>query len=218
MLVDIVRQEAQTLLALTNAQTPLLGGDNEGLDRLDQGTGFEGATPRRSVTATPNPMLTPRHSSAGTPAGSHQNALVVRDNFGINESATLTPVTATPSHEERYQVVINTHMNSLLYNSLFLFQEQIKHQLAQGLASLPAPKNDFVIVVPEEEEEEEDIPDGVELSAEDAAERDRKIQEQIEEEGIDLSTSDLYCIKFNAILNRKSTSPSTKPSPEIRIT
>lgn len=138
---------------MTNAQTPLLGGDNDGLDRMESGTGFDGATPRKAITATPHPMV----STPSTP-GFKQPASVRRDNFGINSS-----VTSTPLHEEKMQLSL------------------LKQKLALGLASLPAPKNDFVLVIPEEEEEEEE--EEVVLNEEDAAERDRRIQEQIEEEG-----------------------------------
>ncbi|KAJ9089547.1 Pre-mRNA-splicing factor cef1 [Entomophthora muscae] len=152
--VDTVLQEAQNQLAMTNAQTPLLGGDNDGLDRMDTGTGFDGATPRKAITSTPHPMV----STPSSTPGFKQPASVRRDNFGINSS-----VASTPLHEEK------------------LTMSLLKQKLAVGLANLPAPKNDFVLVIPEEEEEEEDLEEAV-LNEEDAAERDRRIQEQIEEE------------------------------------
>lgn len=162
--VDLIKQEAQNLLALTNAQTPLLGGDNDGLENLNQGLGFDGATPRRAAIATPNTMLTPYRTDASkTPRDTSKlTNSVIRDNFGINNSNAMTPVTATPSLDEKVQMA------------------QLKHQLAQGLASLPAPKNDFVLVIPDEEEEDEEVEEV--MTEEDAAERDRKMREQIEEE------------------------------------
>lgn len=164
--VDLIKQEAQNLLALTNAQTPLLGEDNDGLENLNQGLGFDGATPRRAAIATPNTMLTPyRADGSATPRDSAASKLtnsVIRDNFGINNSSTMTPVTVTPSQDEKLQMV------------------QFKHQLAQGLASLPAPKNDFVLVIPDDEDDDEELEE--DITEEDAAERDRKIREQIEEE------------------------------------
>ena len=46
-------QEAQTLLALQNVDTPLKGGENTPM----HDTSFEGATPRRNVMPTPNKVL-----------------------------------------------------------------------------------------------------------------------------------------------------------------
>ncbi|RCH85330.1 Pre-mRNA-splicing factor cef1 [Rhizopus stolonifer] len=53
---DNLMVEARNLIALSNAQTPLLGGENTA---LSQGTGFEGATPKAAPVQTPNPMATP---------------------------------------------------------------------------------------------------------------------------------------------------------------
>lgn len=66
---DKLMIEARNLIALSNAQTPLLGGENA---ELAQGTGFDGATPNRSAVQTPNPMATPLRSgpSITTPFGS----------------------------------------------------------------------------------------------------------------------------------------------------
>lgn len=64
-------------------------------------------------------------------------------------------------------------------------------QLRAGLSNLPAPKNDFEIVLPEIEmqEDKEDDMKGIE---EDASERDKKIKAQLEEEG--------YNLKFSGIV------------------
>ncbi|CAO3607013.1 unnamed protein product [Mucor hiemalis] len=53
---DNLMIEARNLIALSNAQTPLLGGENSS---LLEGTGFAGATPRHAPIQTPNPMATP---------------------------------------------------------------------------------------------------------------------------------------------------------------
>jgi pre-mRNA-splicing factor CDC5/CEF1 len=66
---DIIMQEARNMIALTAGQTPLFGGENP---ELEEGTGFEGSTPKRQkVTATPSSL------SLATPGGA-------------------TPMTATP--------------------------------------------------------------------------------------------------------------------------
>lgn len=53
---DNLMIEARNLIALSSAQTPLLGGENTS---LLEGTGFAGATPRHAPIQTPNPMATP---------------------------------------------------------------------------------------------------------------------------------------------------------------
>ncbi|KAI9491325.1 pre-mRNA splicing factor component-domain-containing protein [Zychaea mexicana] len=56
---DNLVMEARNLRALTETQTPLLGGENTPM-RASQGTGFDGVTPRSNDIQTPNPLLTPR--------------------------------------------------------------------------------------------------------------------------------------------------------------
>ena len=55
-------------------------------------------------------------------------------------------------------------------------------QLRAGLSNLPAPKNDFEIVLPDVEihEDQRDDTRGIE---DDASDRDKKIKAQLEEEG-----------------------------------
>jgi pre-mRNA-splicing factor CDC5/CEF1 len=60
ILDDNLMIEARNLIALSNAQTPLLGGENTS---LASGTGFEGATPKHMAIQTPNPMATPMRGS-----------------------------------------------------------------------------------------------------------------------------------------------------------
>ncbi|KAL7752780.1 Pre-mRNA-splicing factor cef1 [Sorochytrium milnesiophthora] len=136
--VDTVRQEARNLLAMKNMQTPLLGEESTPL-HSSGGTGFDGITPRRAVAQTPNAMLlqmTPRGgaSSAGsmTPrsvAGSSTPMRTpFRDEMGIN----------TPSRQ----------FEETPRNERQRIQAQ-RSSLAQALATLPKPKNDFQIIVPD---------------------------------------------------------------------
>ena len=55
---DRILAEAQNLQKLTNAQTPLFGGDNPELHASD----FAGITPRNTVPTTPHPL-----AAAATP-------------------------------------------------------------------------------------------------------------------------------------------------------
>ena len=80
---DTILQEAQTILALQNVQTPLKGGESTPL----HDSSFEGVTPKKMAIQTPNvvlgtpfrtpgqvgpgatPQLMSQHKSGGTPAG-----------------------------------------------------------------------------------------------------------------------------------------------------
>lgn len=55
---DTILQEAQNLIALTNQQTPLFGGESTPMHN----TSFDSVTPQRQVVQTPNTVLrTPAH-------------------------------------------------------------------------------------------------------------------------------------------------------------
>ena len=64
---DTILQEAQTILALQNVQTPLKGGENTPLHESN----FEGMTPKKAVVQTPNmvlgtPFRTPGQAGPGS--------------------------------------------------------------------------------------------------------------------------------------------------------
>eukprot|EP01134_Creolimax_fragrantissima_P007395 CFRG7395T1 len=163
MAEDTILQEAQNLIALTNAQTPLLGGDNVTLNQ----SSFKGVTPQRQIMQTPNTVLkTPAH--AGLP-----------DASGRTPSVPMTPrlgdgrLAATPARDtlginvfEASETPGVVSKNEMMNN---------KTGLLAGLRSLPRPKNDFEVVVPENE----DLPEEVEVEREeDAEERDARRKEK----------------------------------------
>ncbi|CAD6892087.1 unnamed protein product [Tilletia controversa] len=183
---DAVMREARNLRNMQAAQTPLLGDANV---PVLEGTGTDGATPRRGVAATPNPLLTPAHgrgldpsmsvrggSIAATPARSEMTSMTgatnfgrtplrtpLRDNLGLNtDDGTSTMFGETPRAEK-------------------LARLNAKRDLRMGLASLPAPKNEFDIVVDDEEaskdeaEVEEDLAELGLTGEEDMADRDARI-------------------------------------------
>ena len=169
--------EARNLRNMAMQQTPLLGDENAELHELTNrpGTGYEGATPARSALATPNPLATPfrRDGSdvSATPRGPPGSERAPgatplrtpRDNLAIN-----TPYTERGGETPREQK---------------LRQRSAKSALEAGFAALPAPKNDFELVVPEDDEEDVmNVDAGVPLSAEDAAERDARIAARKAEE------------------------------------
>lgn len=146
---DRIMQEAQTIMALTHVETPLKGGVNTPLHE----TNFSSVLPQSAALATPNTVLaTPfRSQRAGdgsatpgfqTPSsalvpvgpaaqtGSFTPALV-RDKLNINAEDDAS-VTETPIAYKNYQ-------------------KQVKDSLREKLSTLPAPRNDYEIVVPEDE-------------------------------------------------------------------
>ncbi|KAJ7582452.1 pre-mRNA splicing factor component-domain-containing protein [Mycena floridula] len=155
---DNVLTEARNLRNMTMQQTPLLGEENTPL-HIGPGavTGFEGgATPRHQVAFTPNPLLTSRDAPgvAGTPLRTP------RDELSINPDGTYPSGAETP-------------------RDVRLRTSSAKRALQAGFMNLPKPENNFEVLAPEDEEEDAQQ---VELSEEDAAERDAKLRKIQEEE------------------------------------
>ncbi|XP_069680560.1 cell division cycle 5-like protein [Periplaneta americana] len=145
---DRILQEAQNMMALTHVDTPLKGGLNTPLHSSD----FSGMTPQRDVVTTPNTVLaTPfrsqRSDAPRTPAGGgfHTPSL-----DGSRGGVTPTPIRDKLSINPEEGLDVGDTPQAL-HN----YQRQLKEQLRSGLNSLPAPRNDYEIVVPESEEEME---------------------------------------------------------------
>jgi pre-mRNA-splicing factor CDC5/CEF1 len=155
--------EARALRTMSSVQTPLYGEENTPLrSEHDAGTGYEGATPRQGIAATPNPLATPAHGGI-TPRsvpgmGATPMRTPARDSLSINDAA--TPYGETPIDERRRV-------------------RDARRSLKAGFASLPKPENNFELAEDEEEEVEEEE---VVLTEEDAAERDAKMKAAREEE------------------------------------
>ena len=140
---DHVLMEAQNIMALQNTDTPLKGGLNTPLQ--NEGGDFSGMTPRVEAVATPNTVLTTpyrtREGQVGltpgqTPGteGATQGATPVRDKLNINSEESLAGFEpGTPGAQ-------------------FATREGAA-SLKLGLSSLPAPRNDYEIVVPEDSED-----------------------------------------------------------------
>lgn len=158
---DHIVNEIRNIRALTETQSSLLGGDNTTLYEGAGSTGFDGITPRKQTIETPNPMATPfRQGMNGeTPLRNGSGATPMRtprDNFAINKDGDMQLVGATP-------------------RDMKLRDMAIRHQLKQGLASLPKPKDvEWELELPEEQEESIAT---LELSEEDAAIRDQRNRE-----------------------------------------
>ncbi|GAC98006.1 hypothetical protein PHSY_005594 [Pseudozyma hubeiensis SY62] len=171
---DSVMAQARDLRLMSSAQTPLLGDANVDL-RSSQSSGAQ--TPGTFVPQTPNPLLTPGLRNGQTPAsagdsrsqagsGTPQRTLF-RDNLGLNVEDRIQAGYETPRDLKRARNLAQSH-------------------LRQSLSSLPAPKNDFDIVVDEETAEPQSVSDGLDdivaVSEEDAAERDARLARQAAEE------------------------------------
>lgn len=172
---DRVLQEAQNMMALSHVDTPLKGGLNTSLHNAD----FSGITPHKEVISTPNTVLTTPFSQrtlqdgrtpgfqTPRPGGMAGTPTPIRDKLSINPEDAVMDVADTPAALRNYQ-------------------HQMKEQLRAGLSSLPAPKNDYEIVVPEDENETANAKPSSQLAIEDQADVDARalaaIQAQREKE------------------------------------
>ncbi|KAL8822924.1 MAG: hypothetical protein Q9191_006353, partial [Dirinaria sp. TL-2023a] len=163
---DHIANEIRNIRALTETQSSLLGGENTPLHEGSGSTGFDSVTPRRQVVSTPNPMATPMRQAGGgvgatpmrTPMGPGATPMrTPRDNFAINQDdpGSMQLVGGTPREVK-------------------LREQSKRNQLQSQFASLPRPKEtEWELELPEERPETDSQ---VELSEEDAAERDRRNQ------------------------------------------
>ena len=167
---DTVLTEARNLRNMTIQQTPLLGDENTPVHPgISGGTGFESATPAHNVAFTPNPLATPMRTESGIVSATPRDRTMVgatplrtplRDNLSINPEDQFRTVGDTP-REQRMRA------------------NSAKRALQAGFSALPKPENNFELLVPEDEVEDDALNHNV--SAEDAAERDARLQRLREE-------------------------------------
>lgn len=164
---DNIMAEARNLRNMTMTQTPLLGEANTPIHELvGRGTGFDGATPARVVTATPNPLATPLHRHGRDPSATPG---------GTGSSVDGTPM-RTPGARNTLNINAGDD-RSMLGDTPRARDVDIKQQLRQGFMSLPKPKNDYELVLPEEEQERiAVIVDEAGSMIEDAADRAAKMK------------------------------------------
>ncbi|KAI1101086.1 pre-mRNA splicing factor component-domain-containing protein [Jackrogersella minutella] len=138
---DRIANEIKNIRALTENQSVLLGGENADLQEGTGSTGFEGATPRKQVMATPNPLATPLRTGmngvGATPRRPGQTPLrTPRDNFALNAG------------DGEMSLIGGTS------NDMRLRELSMRHQLKHGLASLPKPKeSEWELELPEDQQE-----------------------------------------------------------------
>jgi len=168
---DKILQEAQNIMALQNTDTPLKGGINTPLH--NEGGDFSGTTPVRDVVQTPNTVITTPYrtregqvgmtpgqtpgTATGTP-GSSIGSTPLRDKLAINPEENLNGIEGgTPGAK-------------------FAQKENVAN-LKLGLSSLPAPRNDYEIVVPEDTEDGVEMQDDANTFIEDQADVDSRAME-----------------------------------------
>jgi pre-mRNA-splicing factor CDC5/CEF1 len=162
-MTDRIMQEAQNLMSLTHTQTPLMGGENTPMHESD----FSGALPQSMALATPNTVIaTPFRSSRGQ-VGQTPGGFATPSGGKVGNSASFTPVNVRDKLNINPEDAMSVTETPAAFKN---YKKQLKSSLREGLMSLPAPKNDFEIVVPDEENEE--MPENVEMSIEDQADLD----------------------------------------------
>jgi len=150
---DMLRQEAQNLISLTNGETPLKGGLNTPLHESD----FSGATPKPRSAQTPNPIATPLRPGA-TPGRGGITPVLQSGSRGATPSS--TPL--------RDQLGLNDDPEAALRS------REHNRALKSGLSSLPSAKNQYQIMVPEAPSDEAPVGAQMEEDAADVAEREAK--------------------------------------------
>lgn len=156
---DRILQEAQNMMALTHVDTPLKGGLNTPLHNPD----FSGAMPQSAVVATPNtvlatPFRTVRGEGGGdTPAGAGESTPASSAGFLTPRSGAVVQVgeqtLAGPTPlRDRLNINPDTALMTPSGLSMTAQQRVQREQLRASLGALPAPRNDYEIVVPEDEE------------------------------------------------------------------
>eukprot|EP01017_Pseudomicrothorax_dubius_P026119 TRINITY_DN2890_c0_g1_i10.p1 TRINITY_DN2890_c0_g1~~TRINITY_DN2890_c0_g1_i10.p1 ORF type:complete len:605 (+),score=188.83 TRINITY_DN2890_c0_g1_i10:351-2165(+) len=166
-----VMREAQNALAMMQAQTPLIGGQNAPMT----GTNLTGLTPKTKFPpSTPNP-LAGRSIRGPTPAraptGEGMFATPRNDELRLNEErnwegSSVAPYDGASVNQEEL---------------VALQRKQRMEQLRSGLDLMPQPKNEYQIEVPDLEEEDhrakEKLPDAEDV---DQATLKRRKEEQAE--------------------------------------
>lgn len=162
---DRIANEIKNIRALTETQSSLLGGDNTPLHEGSSSTGFDGIAPRRQAIVTPNPMATPFRQANG------MGATPMPGGIGAGATPLRTPRDhlALNREEQGAQLIGSTPRDIKMYENL------TRQQVRSKLASLPKPKQaEWELEVPSESAEPTT---SMEISEEDAAERDQRNKE-----------------------------------------
>ncbi|XP_013401217.1 cell division cycle 5-like protein [Lingula anatina] len=209
---DTILHEAQNIMALTLVDTPLKGGMNTPLHESD----FSGVTPKRQVSQTPNTVL-------GTPFRTPgREGVGATPRQGMTPGKGQTPLT-TPSRDN---LRINPDMDFDEQQEYGNFaQQNQKDLLKRGLSSLPAPRNDYEIVLPENELQQNDqhmnemegfIHDQADLDAMRHAEMEAKRQQELLKRSQAVQRELPRPADVNANIMRPPPGPSDPPLTELQ--
>lgn len=156
---DVIANEVRNARLRTSTQSALLGGDNPDLTEDDARSNLPGSTPRHPIV-TPNPLATPFRQANGTGATPSHN--------GPGATPLRTPRDSFRLNEDGMQLVGQTPRDIRLH------EKARRQDVKSKLAALPRPKEtSWEFELPEEQQEVTEV----ELSVEDAAEKDRRKKE-----------------------------------------
>jgi pre-mRNA-splicing factor CDC5/CEF1 len=151
---DMIENEVRNARLRTGTQSALLGGDNPDLIEEDGPPSLPGQGPKH-VISTPNPLATPLRGGVGATPIRGPGATPMRtprDTLRLNENDGMQLVSQTP-------------------RDMKLREQAMRQNVRSKLAALPKPKEtEWEFELPEERAETQEV----ELSEEDAAERDRR--------------------------------------------
>ena len=163
--------------------SPHAGGENTALNE----TSFEGVTPKKRIVETPNvvlgtPFRTPGQPGTGSTPGRMMTPLMGSGGVvGISGSMTPGQTPVRDHLQINPEDALSEGFDSM--RSTKQQQYEMRAQLRAGLSSLPAPKNDFEIVVPDQDGESHEGENMTMEFVEDAAEVDERRAQARREEG-----------------------------------
>ena len=181
--VDNVGKEAENLLRLMNAQTPLLGGENKELHPSD----FSRATPVHQPVQTPKPMtpLMSADGSARTPASLHENQQAPSTPLHDGTPSAAFP---SPSDVSSTSMTASQALSAHSQRSAQREEKARKSHLKQLLSMLPAPRNEYALSgqqlsgLEDEERKEQTVEDREETDRRERAEEEARRQAEWEKE------------------------------------
>lgn len=153
---DSILMEAQNLMALQNVETPLKGGLNTPL-HMNESFGQSVLTPslaKQLSVVTPNSLIsTPFRTpgAAGFGDGGATPASVRSDSTDVTGTS-ISP--STPALRDKLTINPDTWLNFESQEAARSFQREHRDSLKKALTNLPAPKNEYEIVMNDDVEEE----------------------------------------------------------------
>lgn len=225
---DSILMEAQNLMALQNVETPLKGGANTPLNtplRMSESIGQSLLTPSvgKQLVVTPNslistPFRTPGGAGFGdggaTPVSVRSDSSDVTGGSG-GRSGGIGGVL-----RDKLTINPDTWVSFESQEAAKSFQQGQRESLKKALTSLPAPKNEYEIVLNDEEEEAPTIhpdvgEDQADIDARREEEEARRIEDEVKKQSQAVRRSLPRPIEVNhAIL--KQTGPTDAPLSELQ--